>query len=122
MTVELCPHCGVEHDAPFSADVLALARRILRLEPSEERAQLLMELADQYTNAFDSTDLSLPEDLHAMAEAHLDAKAQAASVALRLGRFLLRAVGTYDSHREAGEEEMPDLTKTTDAKKDAGLN
>ena len=122
MTAEVCQKCGKEHDAPFSVEVFSLARRILELGSDGERHALLMELVDLYSDEIDCADLSLPEELHCMLEDYLRAKTEVAASAFRLGRYLLRAVGAYDHHRNALNEEMPDPDKKPSVKKAVGLN
>jgi hypothetical protein len=101
MANEKSPDCGKVHDEPFSKEVLTLGRKILEMSPSEERQTLLMELADLFAADSDWANLQLPEELHSLMEEYLQAKAQVAASSFRLGRYLLRGIGAWDSRHKA---------------------
>jgi hypothetical protein len=110
MSDEKCNDCGKVHEAPFTEEVLALGRKILGLGPGEERNTLLMELADLFAADSDWANLQLPEELHSLMEEYLQAKAQVAAASFRLGRFLLRGIGAWDSRHRSSK---PPTVQTT---------
>lgn len=103
MSNEPCPGCGHVHSVPFSETVRALASRILESSSAEEKHSLMLELADSYAEEVDWTDLSLPEELHSLTEEHMKLKADSYAASMRLGRFLVRLVAAFESHRKNGE-------------------
>lgn len=116
---EKCVTCGKDHEAPFSEGVLVLARQIFQLPPGDQRNMLVMELVDLYSEDSDWANLHLPEEMHSLMEDYLQAKAHVASAGFRLGRYLLRAVGSYEQHREGAQQELP---APNPKPSDAGLN
>ena len=103
-TNDKCPHCGEDHEAPFSNEVVSLARRIFELPSGPERAQLVMELAEKYAEESDWSNLNLPEELHTLMEDYVQAKAHLSGTSFRLGRFLLRGIGAFLEHAHPPEK------------------
>lgn len=114
MADEPCPGCGHVHEAPFSAEIRALAARLEATVDPDVRNTLMVELADQFANELDWTDDSLPEEMHATVEDYLQLKAETSASAFRLGRLLMRLIGAYQRHVDG---ETTPATRTSPPKK-----
>jgi hypothetical protein len=123
MPQEFCPDCQTHHDVPFTNDTLELVDTILKLPPGKERAQLMMDLADIFTDTLDDTNIGLPEDLHILAEEYKKTSTAAGAAAARLSRVLLHAVTIYNSHHSTGSNEDPPTSEhKPNTSKTKGLN
>jgi hypothetical protein len=106
MANDPCPGCGHVHEAPFSVEIRDIAAQLDAATQADERAALMIELADLYASDFDWTDDNLPEEMHGAVEDYLQLKAETSASAFRLGRLLMRLIGAYQRHIE-GESSDP---------------
>ena len=110
------------HGVPFSDTVRALTKKIFESSNSDEKHQLMLELADSYSEDADWTDLSLPEELHKYAEESMKLKADSYAASMRLGRLLVRLVSAFEAHRRSESPEFKSPSFAASAKPDVGPN
>lgn len=80
---------------PYSDMVLSLVARIREANSSEERANLMMNLAAQFTSEHDPTDEMIDEELHDYVEEYQQARMRFQQSALRVGRLAMNEVQGY---------------------------
>jgi len=80
---------------PYSNMILSLVARIREANSSEERANLMMNLAAQFTHEHDPTDEMLDEELHEYIEEYQQARMRFQQAAMLVGRLAMNEVQGY---------------------------
>ena len=120
--MSVCSSCGLSHAAPFSDELLALARQLASAGDTEERHHLMAALADMYADIADETDMNLPEELHVLCSEYLTKRTETAGAALQLGRLLVRLTDAYERHLNSTKTKNPSPSPNAAPKNGAGLN
>jgi hypothetical protein len=81
--------------SPYSDAILRLVSQIKEAKTSEERANMMMVLASQFTNEHDATDAGLDEIYHEFFEEYQEARLRFQQAAIRLGRLAMHEVQGY---------------------------
>lgn len=95
---------------PISQRVLDLYRKARRAKTREERANVMLAMAEAFTKEHDFTDFEATDDWHAYIEDFESVRLQYERSALRLARLLLNTLDEYYD----GEE--PEATLASSSK------
>ncbi len=87
-----CSHCGMNHPT-LSKDLLDLFEEVRQAVDPDEKAALMLQLADQFCSDIDITDESFDEGIHDMIDELAEARLVYQNSGLRLARMLVRSLG-----------------------------
>lgn len=76
----------------FSPEVMRLFNQIKETTDSEERGELLLQLARQYANCYDATEGFFTETFHGVLDEYHRQFLEYNQAGLRLGRVLMRVI------------------------------
>ena len=96
-----CPFCGRQHGAPFSKEVIELFQKIRQTVDEDDRADLMVQLARQFTDDVTETDETVDENIHDMISDILESLHRLDQSAMRLARVLVRSIPEYLSATES---------------------
>lgn len=92
----------------FSPEVLKLYRDIKATENSDERGELLLQLAHRFSEDYDATDDFFHEVFHSVVDCYHEHFLKYNQAGLRLGRVLMKAIAEQPSTEDT--DPVPDGT------------
>jgi hypothetical protein len=103
---KLCPDCGDDHDMLFSNRVTEIYEAIVDMTDPDDRAELMLELAQVFVEDTDDTDQSLGEDVHDLLSDFIEQRMKFERSSMRLARVLMRTLPAYvEAHADMVVEE-----------------
>lgn len=102
------PYMTNEQYPRFSAEIIALYRRIELTEDPDERGELVLQLARQFSEEHDATDEGFSEGFHSVVDSYNQKFLEYSQAGLRLGRVLLHVLDQYADHLSAESPEVTD--------------